>query len=75
VPFKLTVKVQVKTEHGKNAPLFLLQVVLRGRLFWCIFSLASVTHDFGQVDGVLMMVYSGSQQELALEKSDIHVFP
>jgi ATPase subunit of ABC transporter with duplicated ATPase domains len=35
----------------------------------------SVTHDFGHLDGVLMMVYSSSQQELSPEKSDIHLFP
>jgi hypothetical protein len=38
-------------------------------------SILVVTHDFGHLDGVLMMVYSGSQQELSPEKSDIHLFP
>jgi hypothetical protein len=39
------------------------------RRFTCYGShLLSVTHDFGHLDGVLTMVYSGSQQELSPEK-------
>jgi hypothetical protein len=51
------------------------------KVFWLSLILASyfvgnsVTHDFGHLDGVLTMVYSGSQQELSPEKSDIYLLP
>jgi hypothetical protein len=35
----------------------------------------AVTHDFGQHDDVLMMVYSSSSLELSPEKIYLHLFP
>jgi hypothetical protein len=35
----------------------------------------AVTHDFGHLGDVLTIVYSGSQQELSLEKSGIYLLP
>jgi hypothetical protein len=34
-----------------------------------------VTHDFGHLDDVLTIVYSGSQQELSPEKTGIYLLP
>jgi hypothetical protein len=51
------------------------------KVFWLSLILASyfgghsITHDFFHLDGVLAMMYSGSQQELSSEKSDIYLLP
>jgi hypothetical protein len=49
---------------------FLLSLILTS-----YFGGHSITHDFGHLDGVLIMVYSGSQQELSPDKSGIYLLP